>query len=326
MATRKPKTVTPVTQEPAEDGFVALGHDADQELEAAVPGKIVAPVPGQLEISLFSDDRSYGGLDKKSNKAYVRRRADVYDQPTVANDDGLVRGFQPTIPLLVNGVPFLLPPGITVVTGPTSVGKSALIRALATCQTVDLALAVEPHDDPADISSTAYFDSADAALMYLVQRQRLSILANEVPPLAVLDSLRQAVFETTGAAGEKGMVMKFFTILTRVSSSLARNGISVLVTVNPLQTDQDAVKAFIDRIKSAVPAVIELQSLSRTGSRLTFRGQVSARPDRQPRGFEFTPNSDEPHVQSESGYFEFDQSTSQAQTWAQRNSFPTTTI
>lgn len=303
----------------------AVDSDLDQTPERRKRNADRLREEGNLELALFSDDRSYGGLDQK-NEAYVRRRDNVYDQPTVANIGGLIRGYQPTMPFQVGGSPFILPPGITVITGPTSVGKSSMLRELARVAKTDVALAVEPHDDPADIADTAYFDSADAALMYLVRRQRAHILADEPAPIAVLDSLRQAVFETTGAAGEKGMVMKFFTILTRVSTSLARNGISVLVTVNPLQTDPDALKAFIDRLKSSVPAVIELNSSRRDGASVSFSGSVSARPDRQARGFDFS--SGGPTVApSEEGSFEFKLTQEdEPALWAHRNSLPTSTI
>lgn len=333
MATRKRETTKPEAPQaaagnnyeiPAESQ--AIDSDLDETPERKKRNAERARQEGNLEVALFSEERAYGGLDEK-NEAYVRRRENIYDQPTVAVVGGMIHGYQPTMPFRVGNAPLVLPPGITVITGPTGVGKSSFLRELARIVEVDLALAVEPHDDPADIADTAYFDSADAALMYLVRRQRAHILADQPAPIAVLDSLRQAVFETTGAAGEKGMVMKFFTILTRVSTSLARNGISVLVTVNPLQTDPDALKAFIDRLKSSVPAVLELSSSDRSSGGVSFRGHVSARPDRQARSFDFNGATASKVEDPASGSFEFKLSQDDdATTWARRTSYPTTTI
>lgn len=311
---------------PAEDQ--AVNSSLDQTPERRKRNADRLREEGNLEIALFSDERSYGGLDT-SNETYVRRRENVFDQPTVANVDGIIRGYQPTMPFDVGGSPFVLPPGITVITGRTEVGKSSLLREISRVAAIDLALAVEPHDDPADIADTAYFDSADAAIMYLVRRQRAHILEGKPAPIATLDSLRQAVFETEGAAGEKGMVMKFFTILTRVSTSLARNGISLLVTVNPLQTDPDALKAFVDRLKSSVPATIELTSSSREGGTVTFKGNVSARPERQARAFDFSASTPVKRKRkaTDDGSFEFVLSQEEeSPSWANRNSLPTSTI
>lgn len=243
---------------------------------------------GNLEIALFDNDREYGGLDKDDN-VYVRRREDVFDQPTVVkNASDMASGRQLSLPINVGNRKLVLPLGLTVVTGGTAVGKSSFVRALSTQVITERALAVEPHDQPEDISDLRFFVSADAALMHLVQMQRLAYAQGRPAFVPILDSLRQAVFETTGAAGERGMVMKFFTALTRISSTLARNGLSIVATVNPLQSDAATVNAFIDRLKSSVPCVIELNGMSRSTHSVSFSGRVSVRPQRDPRPFSVT--------------------------------------
>lgn len=79
--------------------------------------------------------------------------------------------------------------------------------------------------------------------------------------------------------------MKFFTAVTRISSTLARNGLSIIATVNPLQSDSATVNAFVDRLKSSVPCVIELNGMQRNASSVSFTGQVSVRPQRDPKPF-----------------------------------------
>jgi hypothetical protein len=81
--------------------------------------------------------------------------------------------------------------------------------------------------------------------------------------------------------------MPFFTALTRVSNSLALHGISMVATVNPLQSDPQYVRSFIDKISSAVPAYVVVDSVQAG----VFSGVVADRTHRQPIPFTFNSNS-----------------------------------
>lgn len=286
-------------------------------------------IEGNLEIALFDNDREYGGVDK-DGKVYVRRRENVFDQPTVAkNASEMASGSQLTLPINVGNRKLVLPLGLTVVTGGTAVGKSSFVRALGTQVVTERALAVEPHDQPEDISDLRFFVTADAALMYLVQLQRTAHVQGLPAFVPILDSLRQAVFETTGAAGERGMVMKFFTAVTRISSTLARNGLSVIATVNPLQSDSATVNAFVDRLKSSVPCVIELNGMNRTPSSVSFSGQVSVRPQRDPKPFNVSWETGKTPVAPEATEFFFplpEDQVVEPMTASQRNSLQQRTV
>lgn len=287
-------------------------------------------VPGNLEIALFDSELKYGGLDDKG-QPYVRRRESVFDQPTSIGDKGPVRGQQCELPIRIGNSNLILPLGLSVITGPTAAGKSTFLRKLGEQVPTDRVLAVEPHDEAGDISDLPFFVTVDAAMMFLIARQRKAFEDGIPPVVSVLDSLRASVFETEGAAGEKGMVMRFFTTLTRISSTLARNGVSILATVNPLQSDAQTINAFVDRLKSSVPCVIELNSTTRSGNDVTFTGQVSVRPKRDPRPFSETWTTGAPVEQKKRdiNFFDFplpDDSIVDPLSARERNAFSSSTI
>jgi hypothetical protein len=168
---------------------------------------------------------------------------------------------------LANGREFRLPPGLTVITGGTAEGKSSLLRAMG----VPRLLAVEPADNLEELKLPLY-DEFDHAMLVAALRTL------KTKELMAVDSLRGPLFEISGAAGPKGISMPFFTQITRVSNSLAKHGIAMLVPVNPLIPDPEYVEAFISMLSSAVPGLITLK-----GSRAKegiFKGTVSDRSER----------------------------------------------
>jgi hypothetical protein len=78
--------------------------------------------------------------------------------------------------------------------------------------------------------------------------------------------------------------MPFFTALTRVSNSLAKHGITMLATVNPLQDDEAYVRSFVSKLSSAVPAFVFVEHISSSG---VFSGTVADRENRNPASFTF---------------------------------------
>lgn len=160
-----------------------------------------------------------------------------------------------------------LPLGITAMVGQTGSGKSTLIRYLAEHKLpIVRYLTVEAFDSAVEVETLYPYDEADHALaahlMAVVNARKRA----QPVPFGALDSLRAPVYETTGSAGGKGVIKRFFTQLTRVSNALAVNGVSLLVTINPLE-DGDAAFAdgFIKMLKSAVPAVINLSQATEEG-------------------------------------------------------------
>lgn len=181
--------------------------------------------------------------------------------------------FLPLVSAGMNG-DFPLPPGLTVISGATAVGKSSFLRDVANSfgsheghdRLVRLS-AVEPFDDPADIGE--WYLDADDALAAAVASQ----MADD-RVLPAIDSLRSVLFEMSGAATSKGMTARFFTQLTRVSNALASNGRTVLATVNPMNSETDFVTEFLGRLAAALPALIVLERRDGPGQ---YRGYTVSR-------------------------------------------------
>lgn len=171
--------------------------------------------------------------------------------------------------------------GLVGVSGATEVGKSTFIRALSKLMSMRRLRAVEPADTPDELIDVPCYSSADAALVEVV-RQHYFV---DSTVLHALDSLRAPLFETDGPAGEKGVIMPFFTQLTRVSNALAASGITLLATVNPMNEDKDFVKSFLTKLSAALPTTILLENYERQGASEVFTGTISSRPNRAKRAF-----------------------------------------
>lgn len=220
----------------------------------------------------------------------ISRRLRWPEEPKVAK----ARSKQISLPFAASGLngPVMLPPGLTVVTGSTGSGKSTFVRVLreAMAGVVDVRrlLVVEPHDDGDEIVNVPSYTNADSALVAAVigeYAQQRSAKKRGLPVLYVLDSLRAPLFETSGSAGSKGISMPFFAQLTRVSNCLAKAGISILATVNPMDDDPAYVSSFNRKLSASLPALIQINSGG--SSRRGFSGSLELRPDRSPRQFSF---------------------------------------
>jgi len=261
------------------------------------------------EFSLFSTPRQFGVINKDPGDP---NRA-VFSFTTAQNDSveprvlrrlttdtgsklGLVQACEFSLPLLPG---LKLPLGITVITGPTSVGKSDFMRSLGEFLppgASERVIAVEPPDTPYELQNLQIFNSADAALLYCAARELLSLETRSVCPLMMLDSLREPLLEINGPASERGMIMPFFTAITRVSNSLALNGLTVLASVNPLQEDDQYFQMFTRRLAASVPCYIKLSSAQEiNASVVKFSGTIAMRPDRKERSFAIElPNTRDP--------------------------------
>lgn len=219
-------------------------------------------------------------------KQPISRRLAWPEEPATAK----ARSHQISLPFTVMGLsePPMLPPGLTVITGSTGSGKSSFVRALqdAMAGQVDVRrlLVVEPHDDGDEILSVPSYTNADSALVAAVIGE-YSTSAKRIPCLYVLDSLRAPLFETSGSAGSKGISMPFFAQITRVSNCLAKAGISIIATINPMDDDPGYVAAFNKKLSASLPAFIQLNSGG--SAKRGFTGSIEMRPDRSPHSFSF---------------------------------------
>jgi len=241
--------------------------------------------PKRSEFFGFNRQNAVFSFDKKG-QAISRKLVWPIEPWAVPSD-----GYQFNLPFLLVGSrgSTALPLGITIVSGPTAGGKSSFIRALAKRMKLVRLLTVEPHDSAAEVQSAPTFSSVDGALASAVQT-----LYQNRDTLPVIDSLRAPLFETTGAAGSKGLSMPFFTQITRVSNALARSGLTVMATVNPMDEDSEYVKAFFSKLSASVPATILLDRVNVEGSRepTRFTGTIQMRPNR--RAMPFTYDVSEP--------------------------------
>lgn len=201
--------------------------------------------------------------------------------PVVA--DGTRNPVSFTLPLEVDGVKsdFPLNLGIVGISGGTEVGKSTFVRALSRLIKIRRLLAVEPHDTPEELTDVPCFSSADGALVEVVRQHYFG----QSDVLHAIDSLRAPLFETDGPAGEKGVIMPFFTQLTRVSNALANAGITTIATINPMNENSDFVESFLKKLSAALPTTILLEDYTKQGRTEVFTGTVSARPNRTKRRF-----------------------------------------
>jgi hypothetical protein len=109
------------------------------------------------------------------------------------------------------------------------------------------------------VEDTPIYSSVDAALCS-------AILATvETGQPHAIDSLREPLFEINGPAGDKGIIMPFFTAVTRVSNSLAMNRLSLMASINPMSTDSTVVAAFLSKLSASVPCYIDLKEIGSAG-------------------------------------------------------------
>lgn len=176
----------------------------------------------------------------------------------------------------------VLPFGLTVISGPTKIGKSRFLRALATSGQIDIFNACESYDAPEDVLSTIAYRDADTALAAAVR----TVMTGSQKIIAI-DSLRAPLFETSGAAGSKGIIMPFFTNLTRVSNSLAAAGVTALATINPMHEAEDYQSLFLQMLAASTAGAIMLEKSSEHDfiGTIETRDRFSGALNRAPRKF-----------------------------------------
>lgn len=257
----------------------------------------VVPTKGYQspDFATFDDARIYLTFDKKGVPS-IRKRDSILDEPRRAGAANAITALQHALPITVGNLKeWVAPFGIILVSGGSGVGKSEFMRALGRLIDVNRVIAVEPADSQEELENVPIRFSADAALAYLI-----SARINGSKALPVLDSLREPLFEIEGTAADKGIINAFFTRVTRVSNTLALNGMTVFATINPLSQDDAFMKAFMPRLISSTPAYILLDERSETSTGITFKGRMAQRPERKERQFSlFVPKNAEikPHAE-----------------------------
>lgn len=199
-----------------------------------------------------------------------------------------------------------LQPGLTVITGTTGAGKTSLINMIGDswslaggdAYVIKVDEPVEGSVDDHRVTQKTMIEQSEFYTSHVlsagsVEGQFAQLLCASIDEattaavcgmafsdntLVMIDSLRGLLFETSGPAGSKGIVMPFFTKLTRMNNYLAAAGVCLIVTVNPMDDDVDFVRAFNLKLSASVACYIDISG-STSGS-MTLK--VSERPDRKP--------------------------------------------
>jgi hypothetical protein len=256
-------------------------RESKQLIEDVVSGKA-------LELCLFDTQRFFGVVNLETGIARLRKVTFI-DEPTMPNKRR-EHYVERSLPLKVGHADSIsLPYGLTVISGTTAAGKSTLLRALGRAPigalpNVERVLAVENPDDVEELENLRIFRSVDAALLRVA---RDTVVHDR---LYAIDSLRAPLFEINGPASTKGVIMPFFTAITRVSNQLARNGITMLATVNPMDEDVEYGKAFLSKLAAAAACFIVVDKYTgkkTRGARETgvFEGSIASREEREPQRF-----------------------------------------
>lgn len=254
--------------------------DIDDDVKNIVAeGREDLTVVGAADFATFEGSDELLHIDFNKSLATLKKRpveGDVRQSLMQLPRNTDIKHYQHTLPITVGGVTGVkLPLGVFVITGATAAGKSSFLRMFDNIHRV---ISVEVPDSLEELEDTPIFDTTTAALAECI------VNAAEQGSLTALDSLRSTLFETQGAAGTKGVIMQFFTHLTRVSNALAQNGFTVLMTVNPMNEKADYVAEFLSNLASSVPGYITLDSV--VGD--TATGRIFTRDKRG--GVDFTVN------------------------------------
>jgi hypothetical protein len=260
--------------------------DKDNALNKAL---LKVKTGGAIELALF-ESKFYGIVDLDSGDMF-QRQVSFVSEPTYPEKGHTRKFVESTLPIRVGQSPedLTLPFGLVVISGPTAVGKSSFVRALPG---ITRLLVVECPDSIEELKSTPLYSSVDVALLAAARQTA------KWGGLVALDSLRAPLFETNGPAGARGMIMSFFTQITRVSNTLARNGITVIATVNPMDDDPLVEKAFLSKLSASVPCFISLTPSTRD----VFEGTVATREQRVPQRFTYDPREGRGVVSEEVGF------------------------
>lgn len=200
----------------------------------------------------------------------------------------------------------VLQPGLTIVTGTTGKGKTTFVTEVqkrftamsGECYLIKIDEPVEGSTTDHRLLQTTMLNNSDFYSTNNVAQpsspgQSAETLVTDIDEalalataagaftnnsMMIIDSLRGVLFETSGPAGSKGIVMPFFSKLTRISNALAAAGVSVIATVNPMDDDVDFVRAFNMKLSASVAAYIEVTGIAEDD--LSIR--ISERPDRTP--------------------------------------------
>ena len=159
-------------------------------------------------------------------------------------------------------------PGLIVVIGATATGKSSVLRGHATNSNTGLSgvlgAGVIDYGEPAGTMSAYGLNQLARQIGYGLSAQRA----------VIVDSLKQLLLTSRDNLGTGGLSGVLNAQMSDWSSTLAKHGRSMVVTINPLGVREDAIEEYIKTVEGVAEAVIWTRGL--TSSVLFNTGAASA--------------------------------------------------
>lgn len=190
------------------------------------------------------------------------------DSPTVSAtrvDDvpHIKRRQQQPFAASIGGRDWSLNAGCFAFVGLTQKGKSTtIIRMTELDERILRVHTLEPFNTPEELAAERFiFFDVDQAVGYALARS----LAGYFP---VVDSLRDMVYQSSGAQGEKGLNMALFAYLTRLDMAAAVQGLRLGIVANPL-VEAEQQSLFETSVNSSVTGMFKI--VRRNAATLTYR-------------------------------------------------------
>lgn len=204
-----------------------------------------------------SELAEHGSVVVSSLKDFAYHAADLREKPATAQST--------------------LSTGLTVILGGTGSGKSTYIKHL----TESL------EKDSFRIFRFLETDTAEPSIFAASEWELGRLLvgfADKGISVFIIDSIRDFVFSSNGVLGAGGFNQRIYSNLTLLHELAEQQGISIIVTLNPVDEDLQKMEAVFKNLSSSVD-VVWVQSTKMQGDVLRISGVKRIRSERRQNRF-----------------------------------------